>query len=386
MIPKLYRADNTTGTSRTFLGNINHCSRGICKEVLNGEYIAEFTTDLNDYTAGWLKTQRLFEARPNFQDPPQLFIINRTERLINGQINVYGEHIKTLCNQYTTRGESVYSDENETILENYTPLQIWNYLRDNCFLDTPPFSFSSTITTKNNFSLGITKAETLGNILGGTEGSLLDKFRGEYHFDNFSIQYKRNRGTTKLFSLRYGRNISDAKQTEETSSLYTHILPFGSVKDGATGRDLVLSGNLTAIPNSESEFRKTFLYDCSEKSKNLTVYSNSIEGHYAGEGYPEAREKMSQFALSYAKSQKLGSTLVSINVTHRSELDEMRSINIGDSISVVLDNFGTATTARIVEGEFDFLNERWNSLVVGEQKPTLGSLFLNYSKYINNGK
>jgi phage-related protein len=92
---------------------------------------------------------------------------------------------------------------------------------------------------------------------------------------------------------------------------------------------------------------------------------------------------MTQYALSYARSNSLANTLATIEITNRSELNEMKALNVGDKVKVVLDNFGTTTQSQIVEGEFDFLLERWNKLTVGESKTTLANLFYNRQKYSN---
>lgn len=385
MIPILYNSDNSYGTSRTPLGLINHTSRCVVKETLNGEYTLELSTDINDFTNGYISTQKIIEAKPNPQHKPQLFIINKVERFIDGKINIYADHIKSLCNQYVTKNATVYTDDDENILENATPVLAWNKIITENMNDNtqPPFSFNSDITSKANFSLGLTKSETLGNILGGTEGSFLDTWGGYFEYDNFNIKLLKNRGEKQNYELRYGRNISEATQTEEISSLYSHILPYGEVKDMAQDSTIKLVGNLVKIPNSESKFRRVFLYDCSEKTKNLKVYSARTETHDAGFGYDETKSKMESLALKYSKSNKLGNISVNIKVTHRAELDEMSKFSLGDDVKVILDNFGTATYSQISEVEYDVLNERWDVIDVGEPKATLASLFLNHKKYLN---
>lgn len=382
MIPKLYISDGPYGTSRTLIGNISHCSRCICKEVLNGEYLLELTTDTTDFTNGYISTQNIIGARPNPFDSEQFFVIYKTERLINGKINVYAEHIRSLCNQYVTQPTGTYTEGNEQTI-NTTPRGAWREIISYLPLgEEMPFNFSSDITTLADYYLGLSKAETIGNILGGAEGSFLDTWHGEYYYNNFDIHYNKRRGRSQDYELRYGKNISEATQTEDTSNIYTHILPYGSVQDVSTGDTLIFTGPVVPIRVTESKFRKTFLWDCSEKSRNLKVYSRHTDTVEAGRGFSEAGEKMAQYALSFAQKQNLGSTLVSINVTHRSELNEMKKIALGDTVKVILNNYGTVTTAKITEAEYDVLNERWNSLQVGEQKVTLASLFLNRSKYL----
>ncbi|MGN0489398.1 MAG: phage tail spike protein [Ruminococcus sp.] len=385
MIPRLYVSQNAYGTSRELIGNINHTFSCTSKEALNGENLLELSTDINDFTNDYISTQKIIEAKPNPHQEPQLYIINKVERLISGKVNVFAKHISSLCNQYVTKGSVIYSDDYQEVLNDVTPKQAWDKIMANYMPVgiVPPFTFLSDITTIANYSLGLTKSETIGNILGGTEGSFLDTWGGYYEYDNFNIALLKSRGVKLDYELRYGKNISDATQTEETDSLYSHILPYGEVRDMATDSTFILVGDIVAIANSESKYRRVFLWDCSSKSKNLKVYSKRTSTHEAGDGYETARTKMNQYAASYATKNKLGSTYVHIKVTHRSELDEMARVALGDSVRVILDNYGSVTTARVTETEYDVLNERWKTLSIGEPRVTLATLLLNKEKYLS---
>lgn len=49
------------------------------------------------------------------------------------------------------------------------------------------YVFSSDITNRKSINLGYTQVCTLGDFLGGLEGSLLDLFGGEYKWNNFNV-------------------------------------------------------------------------------------------------------------------------------------------------------------------------------------------------------
>lgn len=391
MIPKLYASTNMFGTSRTFLGNINHCQSCSVREVENGEYSMALLTDTTDFTAEHLLAQRLIKALPNPQDAPQFFVVTKVDRKINNTIEVTAEHIRTLANQLVVAGHPVYSSEKDNVI-NVTPLGAWSACGEK-ISGAIPFNFFSDITTKVDFWLGLSKAETLGTVLSDTEGGFLNLWGGSYHYDNFDIELLANRGSVKNYELRYGKNISDATQTEDISNLYSHILPFGTVisRSGEAGNEqpLSLAAAEVEIPNHQSALKRVFPYDCSgdESVKTAVVYRNrgkDEEGnwHDNGEGYAEARVLMQTAALKYAAAERLGVPNVSISVTHRSELDRMTDIALGDTIRVRLDNFGTRVNARITETVFDSLNERWETLYVGEQRVTLASVLLNQKKYL----
>ena len=392
MIPKLYAPRNIYGTSRTFLGNINHCQSCKVRTVENGEYTLTLITDISDFTAENLLAQRLIKTLANPNDAPQFFVITKVDRKTDNTIEITAEHIRTLVNQLVTAENGNYRSEKEIVV-NVTPAGAWEEVVSSVS-DTIPFSFFSDISTLNDFWLGLSKAETIGNILSDVEGGFLNLWGGSYHYDNYNISLLQSRGSIKNFELRYGKNISDATQTEDGSNLYSHILPYGTVKDKAgtfgSEKTLSLSAGEVEIPNHQSILKRVFPYDCSENPdvKNAVVYSgygydaNGAVAHNPGEGYSEARTLMRTAGLKYAAAQDLGVPNISITVTHRSELDRMTDIALGDTIRVSLDNFGTRVNARITETVFDSINERWDTLHIGEQRVTLASVLLNQKKYL----
>ena len=173
MLPKLYDelTTSSSGYSKTFLGTINHCTKCKVTEVRNGSYTLSLETTVNDDCAGILTSQKIIGVKANPFDSDQLFEIQRTERGNDGIIKVEAKHVKNFCCQICSEGD--YGDEHTDAHETGTPAQIWNKLKTDYIGTNIPFTFSSDITVSRNFSLGINTAESLGNILGGKEGSFL---------------------------------------------------------------------------------------------------------------------------------------------------------------------------------------------------------------------
>lgn len=59
----------------------------------------------------------------------------------------------------------------------------------------PEFTFSSNNDSTVPFT--VSAPTSLRSLLGGTEGSLLDVYGGEYHFDGWNITFDRARGTDR---------------------------------------------------------------------------------------------------------------------------------------------------------------------------------------------
>ena len=375
MLPKLYDEFSKNGEDyqMTYLGTINHCTKCQVKEVRNGAYTLSMETTENDDCAGFITSQKIIGAKANPFDPVQYFEIQKTERTQDGIIKVEAKHVKNFCFQICSEGD--ITAENRVVSESGTPKEVWDLLVRDYIVTTVPFTFASNISARKKFSLGLQLAETLGDILGGSEGSFLDLWGGEFHWDNYSITLNSARGSAKDYQIRYGSNISNAKQTESCENTFTHILPYGKVGVTGSNTKITFSAPLYAIPSSESNYTKVYKLDC-------TSLLESYEVGTTGQNYSTVKAAMTNYARTYAANRSLGKVSVSIDITLRAELDEMAQIGLCDTVSVILDNFGTTATAKITETTYDSLMERWDKLVVGATRVTVADMILNRKRYI----
>ncbi len=371
MLPKLYDELSTSDFNYTFLGTLNRCTKCEVKEVRNGAYTLTMETTVNDDCAEMILSQRLIGVKPNPTDDMQLFEIQKTTRTIDGFIKVEAKHIKNLCFQICSEGD-LTTEGNKTVVS-CTPLEAWELLKNEYITSDIPFTFTSDITTKANFSIGLDSPETLGNILGGKEGAFTDLWNGEYHWDNLNISFNRERGSISSFQIRYGQNVSDASQVESCESTYSHVLPYGKVSNG--NKKINFFAPLIEIENSYSKYTKVYMCDC-------TDFLESYEVGDKGEGYSEVQTAMTEYAKNYAAVNRLGEPSLSISVSFRPILDDMASVSLCDTVEVILDNFGTKARAKIVEATYDALLERWESLVIGTPTITVADIILNKRRYI----
>jgi len=377
MLPKLYSSFNN-GAAAGFLGTLDRCTKCLVAEVRNGSFTLELETTENDACAGVLSSQKIIVVKPNPFDSPQSFEISSTKRVrgsADNLIRVNAKHVKDFCFQYFTTGD--YDNEGVIITRTGTPSQLWQLLTSDYISENVPFSFHSNISTEAEFSLGLSVPESLGNILGGKSGSFLDLWHGELRFDNGNIYFNTVRGRDIGFQLRYGANISDMTQSEDSESVYSHIFPYGRVLlTNSTGsKKINFFAPAIEIPNHQSCRRRVFALDCTD----------FLDGYSVGEGgarYDEVRAAMSAYARQYAVYNELGKVKVSIDVTLRSELDKMKLVGLCDTVTVVLDKFGTKTTAKIVEAVYDSLLERWERLSIGSQRVSVADLFIHKERYI----
>ena len=377
MIPRLY--DGLTqgqNYSYTYLGTLTHCRKCEVREIRNGAYTLTLETTINDECADRILSQRMIGVKPNPFDDMQFFEIQKTSRSLDGIIKVEGKHIKNLCFQICSEGD--VGKEGVPTYCKGTPSEVWNVIVSQYVPGhSVPFSFNSDITTKASYYLGLSEAETLGNMLGGKEGSFTDMWQGEYHWDNFTISFLKSRGRTTNYTLRYGQNISSAAQSESCEGMYSHVLPYGKVSLG--NYKINFFADRFEIDGHYCQYEKTYMLDC-------TSFLDSYEVGPQGRDYDKVKAAMTAYAKNYAKVNGLGNPTISIKVDMRATLDEMSQIGLCDTVNIQLDPFGTKASAQIVDVTYDVLMERWNKLVIGSPQITVADFILNKRRFFNDNR
>lgn len=379
MLPKLYEEFTYTGSEYiySYLGTLTNCLKCEVTEVRNGAYTLSLETTVNDDCADLILSQRMIGIKPNPFDNMQFFEIQKTERTLDGIIKAEAKHIKCLCFAICTNGNG--STPEDPFIYHGTAQQTWNKIVADDISSTVPFLFTSNIGTVADFKLGLTIPETLGNILGGKEGSFLDVYGGEYKWDNFNIYLYASRGVNRNYKIKYGQNISDASQTESCENVYSHILPYAWISTSRSAK-VSISAPLVAIPNNSSEYQKVYSLDCTELLDPYVYGPTTQAGTIT---LRQAQDMMTAYALQYASINSLGNLDINIDVTLRAELDEMNQIGLCDTVKVILDPFGTTATAKVTSVTYDALLERWNKIVIGQPKITVADLILNKRRFIS---
>ena len=374
MLPKLYDsfATETAAGPVDFIGTLTHCTKCLVTENTDSEYTLELETTVNDPPAASLISQRILGVKPNPTDPVQYFELQGTSRSLNGRIQATAKHVKNYFNQLTSEGDISATDT--TISFTLTPLQIYDKLfSDGYISDITGFSFTSDILTALPFSVGFNNPVSMGNILGGVEGSMLDVFGGEFKYDNYDIRFLRARGKEQNYALRYGENISSANQSEDISVCYSHIRPWGTVSR-TDGKSIILFADEYEIPNNECRTKKVLPLDCSDAVQKMQVGTQ-------GQGYADAQAALTAYAQIYASANGIGKVRVGIQVTSRAELDGMLGIGLCDTVKVILDNYGITTKAKITSVTYNALLERWEKMTVGKIPATLADIILDKRRF-----
>lgn len=341
-----------------FIGYFSSCSKCKVDETINGKFVLNMAINTNDRLAQTVISNQMILCKPNNYQDFQFFIIESTKRKTDGTIGIKANHIKHYAFSTVVDGN---------ISRTGTPQKVFNDLGAKL-----PFgmTFKSSIADVETVPDCGKETIKLGDFLGGSGNSLKNIYNGEFVFDNTTINFVKKRGKNTNYVLRYGSNISSATQEESSEKLYSHVIPIGTVHDEYTNKDIEISASETEITGSECNYHKAINIDCSLVTKSLNVNSNT------GAGYDVAENKMKNYAVGRAKYLGYDKRRISIDIDYNPTLDEMQAIQLGDTVNVELNKFGTNAAARITSYTYDVLSERYTKLQIGTPKITLSNILL----------
>lgn len=373
MFPILY-ASNTVGEDfgNNGLGFIRNCTKCKVTEVRNGLYELELEMLTNDRLAGSIADSMLLKAKANPHDKPQIFEIYQMS-VTDTKITAKAQHLK-----YIAGGNVIDKLVNSDVA--MTPVETWNNIQSDLYLENL-FTFDSDITTKAIVTAGRDCPIRLGDFLSGSDGSMLDTFGGEFHYDNFKIELLKNRGSETGIAIRYGSNISTYQQDSDSSTVYSHLLPYAIVKaeDYDTGKsigDKMVYASLIDLQNSNLTYKRALAYDFSdsftEDDDIAVIYQNGVVSNWSN-----LTAKLNTVAAQYVNKNRTALTEISVNITVdvAETLKNLENCKLCDTVQVYFEPLGISATAKIVKTEYDVLLEKYTKIELGTIKKTIADLF-----------
>lgn len=228
-------------------------------------------------------------------------------------------------------------------------------LKDNSMIENP-FLFQTDIQNDESTYYQVIP-QACRACLGGTEGSILDVFGGEYEWDGYTVNLLKRRGADKGVTIRYGKNLIDLKQEQAIENTFTGVVSFWS-KD-----DAVSTGEIQYVPNHEDyQKQRIRVYDATDDFDTQPSLSqlNARSQKYITDnkiGEPKVNLTLSYIDLSQTENYK-GKI-------------PAQAISLGDTVAVYFERLGVATTARVIETKWDSNKNRYDSITIGSVKASL---------------
>lgn len=350
MIPYLFPSEALNFRGMGF-GALNSCVSCNVRQELGSTGVYELNMEILTDDPNFINMSigKIIVAKPNLTDENQAFVIESMSKPINNVVSVYATHIA----QHRARLIPV-APVNATDLQDALSKIATNSA------ETNPFSLHSERTTATAFKTEIPMS--FREILGGTEGSLLDVYGGEYIFNNLDIELVTKRGRTNGIQVAYGQNMTAFELNEEFSfdTTITGILPYWYTEDDGLVQGSVQYSDYV----NYFKYHKTVAKDYTEEFENKPT-SAQLESKAASDvsklGYPLMNTKI---AFNEFDSVIRGNTMI---------------MQLGDEVKVINPNYGVNNTARIVSMTFNVLADRYDEIQIGDLQQTINEAIKSIS-------
>lgn len=356
MIPILFPKKATDFTTNG-VGRLSNAVSCNVVERLNGAYDLEMVYPESGIHFKEIGMGSIIYAIHDDNGDCQPFFVYKITKPINGKSTIYAHHISYRLNDFTVKPFQVAASAtacNDTLqgfITNFVSIS-QNF----------QFSFWTDVTTIAPYTLRV--PAIVKTQLGGTEGSVLDQFGGEYEWDGFTVKLHSHRGNPNTgIVLNYGKNITDITQEEEISNTVTGVFAYWANMDQT---DVITDENVASIDDpfkyGSLRYVPLDLSDRWDEKPSVADLHAAAQAYVNQDGFgvPKVSIDVSFVALWQTEEYK--------------DIAPLEKAKLGDTITVHFDKLGVDATARIVGYDYNVLKQRYNKLQVGSIRSSFASV------------
>lgn len=345
MMPILYRA-NETEFDTYGIGVLSDCTFCKVTEERNGAFECTLKYPVTGRLFAELKNERLIKAKPNDTSKEQLFRIYRITTPINGIVTIYAQHISyDLSNIAELMWSSAMISPSLAMSRLFTKTA-----------STHNFKCSTDFSSAKPFS--VSKPMSVRACLGGSEGSMLDRWGGEYEWDNFNVILHSKRGKDNGVVIEYGKNLTDMEHDNDFTDVYTDLLPYAVFSDENTEKVITLSEITLPIIDRPTR-QKTLIKDFTEFFEDKSsINENSL------------RNKAKEFI----KENPLGVETPTLTVAFEPLWKQpeysaiLERVSLCDTVTIRHSALGITAKSKVIKTVYDSLAEKYVSITLGTAK------------------
>lgn len=350
---------NETDFADNGLGALSDAISCTVTEEANGQYEAQLEYPVTGVHYSEIKNRCILFAKPDPYRDAQPFRIYQISKPLSGIVTVFARHIS-----YDLSGIPVSPFTAASVTGAFAQFE-------SQAVGTNPFTFWTDKTTQAAFSVEV--PSSIRSLLGGTEGSVLDVFGGEYEFDRWTVKLFNRRGADNGVVIRYGKNLIDLQQEENIANVATGIYPFW--------RDAGESGILVQLP--EKTVNAPGSYD----------FERVIPVDFSSDfSQQPTEEQLRTRAQAYVTNNNIGVPTVSLSVSFQ-PLDQteeyqhlalLERVSLFDTVTVEYPALGVSAKAKCIETVYDVLKGRYVSISLGDARANIADTIVNQQKQIDN--
>lgn len=380
MIPILYDTNETVFESNG-LGRLRDCISCIVTEERNGIYECDFEYPIDGANYDLIQVGRIIgvthdsatytteiptvgaladenndlltdEEGLSLTAPSTRLVIERDvqpfdivsfTRPIDGVVTFHCVHISYRQSYLTVTGNNINSlSAAFNLLGNATP--------------NNPFIYETDKGSAGYLASADGIPRSVRSMLGGIEGSILDAYGGEYEWDRFRVILHSERGTLRNFTIRYGVNMLAYNEDFNSSGTYSSCVPYWTDGTSTVVGDRQIASGSTITGRGEC-----VPLDVSDKFEEQPT-----KAQVNAMGLLVMNEKNPMIP-----SQNIHVEFVRLQDMGYENLENLLECKLCDTIKVVFPFYNTTGQFKIVKTVWDVLQDRYESMELGNLSVTL---------------
>ncbi|WP_239255587.1 phage tail spike protein [Listeria ilorinensis] len=351
MIPIIYKAGETDFTHNG-LGLMTETIAATVTEERNGLFELAMVYPIDGHLYDGLVLDSIIKVKVGDTRADQRFAIYSISKPTNGKVTIKAKHISYDLNANPLKSNVIGSG--------FTAQSSISAILKNT-VHPHEFTAWSNITSTNNIDIPIPAYAR--EALGGIEGSVLDKFRGEYEFDNTTVKLWADRGQDNGVIVAYGKNLTTAEQEEAIDDTFTSLYPFATVSNSAgdseliTLKEYIVKSDYTDLYRAGRSMMVDFTSDESvtdeatlRKAAEVYVKNNDI-------GKPSVNLKVSFVNLWQTESYK--------------DVAALETVELCDTVTVYFEKMDISTKAKVIRIVYNVLLEKYDEIELGDAQANL---------------
>lgn len=352
---KLYEP-TVTDFSTLGLGVLSEAVTAVVKEDRNGEYLLTFTYPMTGHLYQYLQVEYIVTAKHNPYEDEQPFRIYKISKPIDGVVKVECHHVSYDLSYIPIspfRATNIY--QTFQILNN----DGYSYIETSC-----PFTFY-TDKQSNNWLQNYTPS-SLRSLMSGRDGSITDRYGGEWEFDGWNCYLLQSRGHDNGVTIEYGKNLTKLTENVVIESMSSGIYPYWYGDDG----------ELVTLPE-----KIMYADGVAHTTVRAIDFTDKFQEKPTEE---ELRERCQRFIEENDIANPYRS--VSVDFVSLDMTDEYRDIGIYeqillcDIITVKFQRLGVSTKAKVVGLTYDVLLDRYTNVDVGQARSSIADTIASQAR------
>lgn len=315
---------------------------------INGAWSLELKHPIDDEERyKYIKIGAVISA-PSFMPSIQLFRIYSTQKT-KSYVTAYARPI-------------FLDSQEEVFILDKRPTNVNGQQALNILTEGTPFSGSSNITASN--TAYYVRKNLIEALAGSDDNSFLNRWGGEILYNNYQIVIDKSVGTDRGVQALFGRNITGINEKINMDNVITRIIPVaynGYMLDGSSPWV-----DSPKINNYSHIYAREVKYD------DIKLKSDSQDGT-GYDSLTELRNALRRAAQAdFAAGCDLPTCSYNINMVDLSRTEEYKDyvqfekIGLGDTIECIYSPLDISTKARVIKIQYDCVNERNDSVELGD--------------------